>query len=244
MNNSQESVWDQYWKDNTEIENINWSFVQKIVNETKKYIKLSNKIKILEVGSGTGAFASKFAKEGAAIYLLDTSEHALYLSKKLFQTKALKAEYIKGTMFHLSFKPNSFDIIWSEGVLEHFSQDDQLQALYEMGKILKKKGTIITFHPYYYSVFYRIGYWYLNKINKWPYGKEHPVKSLKDHCQKIDLVVKKEYSILFNHSLCFLGRLGKIIEYLLYPIPEFIKNKILGGYFLVSIIKKNEMNIK
>src|SRR3989344_4387966 len=81
-----------------------------------KYIKDVNKnAKILEVGCGSGRFLELLEKEGYRnIYGIDSSKEMIRIAEGKSKSK------IKiGDAYHLPFKKNSFDVVFSVHVLMH-----------------------------------------------------------------------------------------------------------------------------
>ncbi|WP_202318619.1 class I SAM-dependent methyltransferase [Archaeoglobus neptunius] len=85
--------------------------------------------KVLEVGCGTAShsiFLSVFLRK-TEFYCLDSNEKVLDVAKKNSQRyKRKNIKFIFGDAFHLSdiFKEKEFDIAISQGLLEHFSNEE------------------------------------------------------------------------------------------------------------------------
>lgn len=202
---------------------------------------------VVEIGSGTGKISALIAIEGANVTLLDISPIAIENSKILFNNKGLKGEFIEGDMFNIPLKDNSFDIVWNAGVLEHFKENEQVDALKEMARICKKGGFVITFNPSNKAFFYKKGKEIAEKRGLWEYGPEYPIETLKNIAKKSNLHFIKEYQILPYEQIGFLRyyspHISKIVNILTYPFSLFsFTEKIFlgyfGGYLLVSVLKK------
>jgi ubiquinone/menaquinone biosynthesis C-methylase UbiE len=230
--------WDEWWKE-TDIPD--WDDIRQLVYEAllAEDISFKNE-KILEAGSGSGAVSLKLAERGSKVFLLDTSKNALSYSKKKFLNKKVKAEFVCASIFHMPYKENVFDVVWNAGVLEHFFGEEQIDALKEMKRVCKKYGKIITMNPHSSAIFYRVGKWYAEKIGKWQYGYERPLKTLKNNFGKAGIIYKKEYNIGFAASLYFLryipfgGYFAKVIRRLekIFTLLRF------SGYLLITVGEK------
>jgi SAM-dependent methyltransferase/ribosomal protein S18 acetylase RimI-like enzyme len=143
--------WDRYWAD----EMGEGSGAQKIVSRFRKhfddeYVKQLRKLssatdeKILEVGCGTGYSSHKLADIGNNVFALDYSPQA-----KNFWSKKL-ANFLVADGFHIPLKSNSFDLVWNAGVLEHFSNPQDM--LREMIRVCKPNGTVCVFVPYIFDI--------------------------------------------------------------------------------------------
>lgn len=72
---------------------------------------------VLDVGCGTGRFAEIALKYGAIVVGIDYSSAARVASKNLKRYKNFIA--IQGDIYNLPFKPQSFDLVYCLGVLQH-----------------------------------------------------------------------------------------------------------------------------
>lgn len=163
---------------------------------------------VLDVGCGSGGTGMSLAQYGAIMTLFDMSPDSLALSKKVFDHQGLKGNFIEGNMLSLPFPDNSFDIVTSFGVLEHFPATEIIQALKEMKRVAK--DTIVTTVPNARCAFYLIAKWYAEKTGTWQYGYEKPEYSMNSYFQAAEINLYKEYSIGFIDSVAFLGRLPNV----------------------------------
>ena len=122
---------------------------------TKAILSVSNikKGKIFEPGSGSGMSCVKFVKQGFDVMCLDLSKNALQKSRSLFNQMSLDCGFMLGTLFHLPIKDEQFNIVFNQGVMEHFRPTgfDPSRGVKEMFRVLKKNGTLIIFVPSYLS---------------------------------------------------------------------------------------------
>lgn len=254
-------VWDNYWKSRTSIPKKEGSsyliplYLKEIFNrsfdggeeeftEFAKIVKDFSGLKILEAGSGTGRFSLKLAQSGAEVLLLDISWHALEISRKIFRESNQKATFIQGSIFSMPFANESFDIVFSSGLLEHFDKNDQISAISEMARVCKSSGLIVIFSPYYYAVLYRLGKWWAERTGKWEFGDEFPVKSLKEIGEMAGLSFQSEYPICYGYQLNFLkyfnpwiARVAKLGFILIWGSRNPVWKRIFMGSCLVSIFK-------
>ncbi|TFH42202.1 MAG: class I SAM-dependent methyltransferase [ANME-2 cluster archaeon] len=127
-----------------------------------------NGLKSIELGSGTGKISLNFAKLGIETYLIDYSEEALSLSKKIFERNLTKEQmkkvhFIKGDITDLSPSFfNQFDFSFSSGVAEHFIGKTRKELILNHFKVLNNKGLTFIAVPNYYCPYY----WIHRKISK------------------------------------------------------------------------------
>ena len=111
---------------------------------TKAILSVSNtkKGKFFEPGSGGGMSCVTLAKQGFDVTCLDLSKNALKKSKSLFNHMSLDGEFTQGTLFNLPIRDEQFNVVFNQGVMEHFRLDnlDPSKGVKEM-MLLLKDGT-------------------------------------------------------------------------------------------------------
>ena len=103
--------------------------------EIIKYIKKHKKI--LEVGCGQGRFMSLFPN----ITGLEYSQKFIDIAKK----RGVKGKIYKGDAFDMSFKEGTFDMVFSNGLIEHYDKKQEL--VNEHVRVLKKNGLCLITVP-------------------------------------------------------------------------------------------------
>ena len=133
-------------------------FNELVFNKKQKY-------KILEVGCGRGTLSSYFANEGHECHLLDTSKGIIDIAKKIFKKNNHKAKFYVQNGENTSFEDNSFDIVFSIGLMEHFKKIDKI--LDEKLRILKKGGSLFLYVvPEYFNKNIQKKYKWFNDLLK------------------------------------------------------------------------------
>ena len=109
----------------------------------EKFVLTQNrkKLQIHNIGSGTGNISKNFAGYGR-IYSIDYSKEALRFNQIYGQRDLVQADAVS-----LPFKNDYFDVVMLYALLEHV--DDDISALKESKRILKKRGVIILTVPAY-----------------------------------------------------------------------------------------------
>lgn len=118
------------------------SYINNKIKSKKKLIDLIRKyakIKVLEAGSGTGIISSYLASIGYDVIGIDIDDKMIELSNKFGDniSKTSKPRFIKKSIFDLNFKKNEFDVSFSNGVLEHFSDSMIISTLSRQMDIAK-----------------------------------------------------------------------------------------------------------
>jgi ubiquinone/menaquinone biosynthesis C-methylase UbiE len=111
---------------------------------------------VLEIGIGNGADGAMFALNGGYYTGADLTEAALEATRKHFEVLGLKGRFQKENAEQLSFTCNSFDIVYSHGVLHH--TPNIRQAIDEVWRVLKPGGRaiIMLYHKHSFNYYVRI----------------------------------------------------------------------------------------
>jgi ubiquinone/menaquinone biosynthesis C-methylase UbiE len=94
--------------------------------------------KVLEIGVGLGADHQRFAQAGADLYGIDLTERAVQHTAQRLKLFELSSCLAVGDAENLAFENESFDWVYSWGVLHH--SPDTPRAIREVFRVLKKGG--------------------------------------------------------------------------------------------------------
>ncbi|MHC1589125.1 MAG: class I SAM-dependent methyltransferase, partial [Methermicoccaceae archaeon] len=171
----EETVWDKYWKRQHELKIENTIKSDPYYRLLKRLIKLplNNGVRILEVGCGSGTRTLALLKDFEECHLnavfIDLSMPALSFAKKTANNTKLTADFIKADALNLPFLDETFDIVWNEGVNEHFEGEKRQKIFDEMARVCKGKGEMIVIVPNALNLPYRITKKILEMRNRWVY---------------------------------------------------------------------------
>ena len=215
----------------------------KIRNDLLKWARDYEPKRILEVGSGSGLISAFFAKHGFEVSLLDISPIAIDIAKSTFRQMQVSGSFVVGDLFRMPFEPESFDLVWNAGVLEHFVGEDRLAALQAMANMTKKGGLVITYNPFAKAAFYRLGKWMGEKRREWEFGPEYPVTTIGNATSVVRLDLLCEYPICAKEQLVFIDEYifrgaSRFVRVGLGWVPENLWLRVFGGYLLCSCIQK------
>jgi len=137
----------------------NESLIQFIASN---YFKLDfdkrKKIKILEVGSGSGANLWMLAKEGFDVYGLDSSNKGNQLAKTHLNDKwGVNASLTVGDFTDLPYEDNFFDAVIDVVSLQHINLNDCTKAFNQVVRVLKPSGKFFSYRLSDHSVMYKNG---------------------------------------------------------------------------------------
>jgi SAM-dependent methyltransferase len=94
--------------------------------------------RLLEVGCGMGTDLLQFARGGAICTGVDLTPRSVEISSLHFGLYDMRADFVLGDGERLPFADDSFDVVYSNGVLHH--TPDTEQAVREVHRILRPGG--------------------------------------------------------------------------------------------------------
>jgi len=147
-------------------------------------------LRVLEIGCGMGTDGAQFAAAGADYTGVDLTEAAVDLARKKFAAAGLKGEFRVADAEALDFADESFDMVYSHGVLHH--TPDIESAIGEIHRVLKPGGRAVVMLYHRGSYNYRVGIQILRRagagllksnagINLVHLMTGEPVESLREH---------------------------------------------------------------
>lgn len=211
--------------------------------------------KVLEIGVGVGTDLIQFAKHGAIVSGIDLTENAIEMTKKNFELKGVKYKTLQTENAEdLSFEDNSFDLVYSFGVLHHTSHTDV--AIKEIYRVLKDEGkAIVMFYArgwkHYFKRIFIQGI-LLGKLFKYGYSQLINLQTEVYGSSPLTYVFTKreikKFFQMFGEVEVIRYRLGEYFDYAPYKtrkIPQFIKNildlftieRFLGENYIVKAVK-------
>lgn len=111
-------------------------------------------LRVLEIGCGCGSEAQRFARAGAHYTAVDLTNAALSITKRRFQLKELDGRFIQGDAENLPFANDSFDLVYSHGVLHH--TPDTPRTIREVHRVLSPGGRAVIMLYYRDSFNYQV----------------------------------------------------------------------------------------
>jgi glycosyltransferase involved in cell wall biosynthesis/ubiquinone/menaquinone biosynthesis C-methylase UbiE len=97
--------------------------------------------RVLEIGGGMGTDLAQFAKHGGIVTDVDLSEGHLRLAEENFRLRGLNGSFVHDDAESLPFDSNTFDLVYSNGVLHH--TPNTAAAIAEIRRVLKPGGRTI-----------------------------------------------------------------------------------------------------
>lgn len=108
--------------------------------------------RVLEIGCGTGTDLLQFARGGARVTGLDLTPRSIEIARSRFAVYGCAGEFAIGDAENLAFPDESFDLVYSFGVLHH--SPDTKRAINEARRVLKRGGRAIVMLYHRASLYY------------------------------------------------------------------------------------------
>ena len=215
-------------------------YIPKLINTI-----VENGKRLLEVGCGIGYDLREFSRRGMEVFGIDLSFKNTLLTKKGLDIFNLKGYVVTADAENLPFKDNSFDLVYSFGVLHH--TPDTQKAIDEIYRVLKTGGKCIIglYHTgiaYYYimiihgflsgRIFYMTKEQILSRYyDNTPLSKIYSTREAKKFFRKFDNI-KIEYATFGGI------RNNKYFKWLWYTMlicPFLIR--LLGSFIIIKAEK-------
>ncbi|MBD3295925.1 MAG: methyltransferase domain-containing protein [Candidatus Omnitrophica bacterium] len=91
--------------------------------------------KVLEVGCGSGTMSVFLSHLGFKAIAIDRDEEVLERARRASKDLNGEVDFIRADAFKLPFADKEFDIAFSQGVLEHFDDEDIVKLLKEQCRV-------------------------------------------------------------------------------------------------------------
>lgn len=138
--------WENFWQKSSapEAKSVSWS-KRRVLFILEMY--LADKRQVVDAGCGSGFYSAFFCDKGIKTVSLDYSESALRLTKVATSGRAnlVQVDLLKQSLTELV--PGKADMIFTDGLFEHFSREQQDHILRNFSSVLSERGLIITVVP-------------------------------------------------------------------------------------------------
>lgn len=174
---------------------------------------------VLEAGAGSAVDSIALKKRsGCEIVCVDYSAKSIEVIKANFKRNRISGKAVKADIRKLPFADGTFDVIFSNGVLEHFK--DPLPIVKEQARVLKKNGLLVIGVPETYSLYtikkhiqMRRGTWFAGWETEYSRGE---LRSLVERA-KLKVIESKVYGnppLWFPNwmkTLCLYSGLARVV---------------------------------
>jgi ubiquinone/menaquinone biosynthesis C-methylase UbiE len=220
MRESRKANWETFWEEKKDASDVYWNN-NRVLRNLRHVIDIRGK-KILEIGAGTGRDSFPLIENGADVYQLDYAENSLKILRQIAEQRNLHPHIVGGDAFALPFEENTFDVVFHQGLLEHFSRARAEKLLRENIRVLKPGGLLLVDVPQRYHL-YTIVKHILIAANKWFAGWERSFSllELRRLMNSMDMTIVRTYGEWMYPSFFYrtLREMSKIVgvQLPLYP---------------------------
>jgi len=102
--------------------------------------------RLLEIGCGMGFDTLEWARQGVRVTAVDLSPESVRLARSHLDLRGVRADVIVGNALDLPFDSESFDAVYSRGVLHHTG--NTARAVREVRRVLRRGGPAFICHLY------------------------------------------------------------------------------------------------
>ncbi len=192
--------WDDFWERKHKVHDV-YSNTDRIITNLSQITGLQGK-RILEVGAGTARDSFKMVAAGAVVYVLDYSEPAFSIIKQLNQEQPPGVIPILADTFSIPVPDNTFDIVFHQGLLEHFT--NPVELLKENIRVLKPGGYILVDVPQTYHLYTVVKHIFIF-FNKWFAGWEtqFTIRELESIVEQAGATVRMRYGSWMRPSFFY-----------------------------------------
>jgi SAM-dependent methyltransferase len=141
--------WESYWRGHADLDRT-YSTGGRLAREILRDGPVEGR-RVLEVGAGSGRDTLELARAGARAVVLDYSPASLALVRRQAREQGLAVDLVRADALAMPFRDGTFDVIFHQGLLEHFRDPRPLLA--ENARTVARGGRVIvdvpqTVHPY------------------------------------------------------------------------------------------------
>jgi len=213
----------------------------------KKFFELSGlrrnarkKLKLLEIGCGSGEIGRRLAAMGYMVTGVDLSKTLVKQANALAKKNNLPYRALAGDIF--DYKAKGYDVVLCAGILHHFQ--DLRPIANKLGCFVKKTGEIIIFEPNGSNIMIKFSEFIRKKV--WPFKTMHqlgtPNETNHDVKRYIQSFVSAGYSVKSSDGFLARTRFDNygffmnvllLIKYLLQDLAAIFMESAIRGTVIV-----------
>ncbi|MBN1504081.1 MAG: class I SAM-dependent methyltransferase [Candidatus Eisenbacteria bacterium] len=167
MRESTKEHWRTYWKVHSDADEL-YSNEGRVVDSIARACPLKDST-VLEVGAGSGRDSVALVGMGARVVVLDYVEDSLTVVRREAAKSGVELLLVCGEATRMPFREGSFDVVFHQGLLEHFRDPGPL--LEENRRVTAKGGVLLVDVPQKYHVYTLVKH-VLIPMGKWFAGWE------------------------------------------------------------------------
>ncbi|MFK7911583.1 MAG: class I SAM-dependent methyltransferase [Akkermansiaceae bacterium] len=141
-----QEIWENIYASGKQLNRYPWDCVVSFLYRYSATAHVPiNKMRILEIGCGSGSNLWFAAREGASVVGIDTSKSSIEYAEKRFTEDSLVGQFYCATLPNIpEFTPNYFDCIIDRACLTHCSDDTTSKSLATLSQLLRPQGLLLS----------------------------------------------------------------------------------------------------
>jgi len=147
---AQDKDWESFWRASktSGVARPSWS-KRRVLKIVSPYVQPGKCV--LDAGCGSGFFSHYFCEQGMKTFALDYSDQALKMVTNLTAGRAqtFKVDLLRESLSQVL--PQKVDLIFTDGLFEHFEPREQVVILQNFLSALADGGVVVTFVPNFWS---------------------------------------------------------------------------------------------
>jgi len=147
-------VWESVWATSTIERPIHRRFIAAV----EDVMDVRGK-RVLEVGCGSAVDSIELSRRGASAVAMDYSLRALWHASQYVSAGHVHVSLAAGDVFQLPFKSNTFDLVFSQGLIEHFTKPSA--AIREQIRVIRPGGLLCIDVPQTWSLLTLYKRWHI-----------------------------------------------------------------------------------
>lgn len=156
----------------------------------KRYIPRASAV--LEVGAGgshtLGAIAGRLDCQAVGI---EPDTGGIRKALELADSESAQVTMLRGDGFQLPLAADSFDVVYSLGLIEHFDRNDSSALIREHVRVCKQGGRVIIAVPNFWNLPHTLRKWYLGKNYEYYPEESYRPSTLKEMMNQEGLTIEQ-----------------------------------------------------
>jgi SAM-dependent methyltransferase len=191
------NLWEGVWEKST----VERPIQHAILNAIAAAVDI-NGAQVLEVGCGSGVNSVELRQRGARAMGLDYSPAALKHARNQATKKQVSLPLMCGDVFRLPFRDGAFDVIFSQGLMEHFT--NPLPSIIEQARVVRPGGLLCIDVPQTYHLLTLYKRWHIRR-GTWFAGWEtnYALPQLETLMRQAGLNVVSSYGWMYFPALAY-----------------------------------------
>ena len=196
--------WNRYHRRTRISQNFLWT-IWRAYSDLLREISFPEPIKIIELGCGTGYHTLQMTKLFPVdkVTLVDFNPNVLNAAQKRLSGLNCEKEFLLRDLFALDLT-EKYDIVHSQGLLEHYTPDEQQKLICLHRDLLTPNGIAVILVPTP-SLPYRLWRGFLEKLHLWIYPDETAISE-----EEFSTALESSGLEILKMKMCHLIELGAV----------------------------------